>query len=321
MIMKNPGFFLTRTQLIGFIAFIVFTTVVFADNQQELDRMDCLIKPDMFVELSSPVDGVLESIQVGKSDLVQKGQVIAQLNAAVEQASVDLARQRTKRGSDIRAKRIQLEFAKRKRNRLQALFQKEAASSFEKDEAETDVALAKEKLNQAIVAKKVANMELRLRQVELEQKTIKSPITGIVTDQFLMPGERVDDRAILKLAQVDPLKVEVIAPTDLFGKITPGMAAEIEPESPADQMYKATVSVVDRVIDAASGSFAIHLTLPNPEYKLVGGLRCKVKFIADSRPSDALSEPVASDAVGGFENSAVKSVGFQPTDTSAGSLF
>ena len=149
----------------------------------------------------------------------------------------------------------------------------------------------------------------------------KSLNYGIVTDLFLMPGELVDDRAILKLAQVDPLKVEVIAPTDLFGRITPGMAAEIEPESPANQMYKATVSVVDRVIDAASGSFAIHLTLPNPEYKLVGGLRCKVRFIANARPSDSLSEPLASDAAGDSEISVVKAVGFQPSDTSAGSLF
>jgi membrane fusion protein, heavy metal efflux system len=36
--------------------------------------------------------------------------------------------------------------------------------------------------------------------------------------------------------------------------------------------------VVDRVIDAASNSFRVRLELPNPNYQLPPGLRCKVDF-------------------------------------------
>jgi hypothetical protein len=40
------------------------------------------------------------------------------------------------------------------------------------------------------------------------------------------------------------------------------------------------VTVVDRVVDAASGTFGVRLELPNPDYKLPGGLKCDIRFAA-----------------------------------------
>ena len=66
---------------------------------------------------------------------------------------------------------------------------------------------------------------------------------------------------------------------ELIGAIKVGMNAEITPENPVDQkVYKAKVTIVDRVIDAASGTFGVRLELPNPKYRLPAGLKCKVAF-------------------------------------------
>lgn len=82
----------------------------------------------------------------------------------------------------------------------------------------------------------------------------------------------------MKLAKVDPLKVELIAPTEYFGLIERGMVAEIHPEQPANQMFEATVTIVDQLIDPASGSFTVRMELPNPEDRLVGGVNCMASF-------------------------------------------
>ena len=42
--------------------------------------------------------------------------------------------------------------------------------------------------------------------------------------------------------------------------------------------HTARVKVVDPVIDAASGTFGVRLELPNPNYRLPAGLKCKVRF-------------------------------------------
>jgi hypothetical protein len=57
------------------------------------------------------------------------------------------------------------------------------------------------------------------------------------------------------------------------------MKAAVVPEVPGDQVHVATVGIVDRVIDAASGSFGVQLELPNPEHRIPGGLRCRVRFL------------------------------------------
>ena len=68
-------------------------------------------------------------------------------------------------------------------------------------------------------------------------------------------------------------------PSAMFGTIKLGMKAAVEPEFPGDQVYVATVTIVDRVIDAASGTFGVRLELPNADQAIPGGLHCQVRFL------------------------------------------
>lgn len=79
---------------------------------------------------------------------------------------------------------------------------------------------------------KLANLELRRASAEIERRMIKSPITGVVLERSLHPGEFAKQDPILKLAQLDPLRVEVFAPVALLGKVTVGMEAQVFPEKP-----------------------------------------------------------------------------------------
>ena len=256
---------------------LLISSILSADT---LSPLDCLIKPEMYVELSSPSNGVLESVLVNKSDIVAKGQEMAKLESTVETATVELARQKAAMEDVIRSKAIHLAFIRRKQERMKKLFQKKVISFNEQDEVDTEAEMARMALTKAKSDQKIAELELQRALAQLEKRTVRSPISGIVVEQLVMPGESVNDRAILKLAQIDPLRVEVIAPTELFGSIEKGMLAEIRPEVPTDAVYQATVSVVDKVIDAASGSFMFHLSLPNPDRKIVGGLKCELSFLA-----------------------------------------
>jgi multidrug efflux pump subunit AcrA (membrane-fusion protein) len=88
----------------------------------------------------------------------------------------------------------------------------------------------------------------------------------------------VGNEKILKLAQINPLNVEVIAPLELFGAIRPGMVGEVSLQPLMKGAFQAKVVVVDRVIDAASGTFGVRLELPNPGNKFPSGVRCQVRF-------------------------------------------
>ena len=119
-------------------------------------------------------------------------------------------------------------------------------------------------------------------------KAIVAPFSGVVVERLQSPGEFVENKPILRIAQLDPLRVEVILPVAMFGSITTGMRAEVVPELSKRRKYIGHVTIVDRVVDAASGTFGVRLELPNPGNHIPGGLRCKLHFNSlDSSPLDS----------------------------------
>lgn len=257
------------------VAFWLATLVaMLASPMARADQLDCLVKPEMYVELSSPVDSVVDEILVEVGDTVKRGQPLVVLESSVEMAKLKLARLNAGSLSDIKHSREQLRYAKRYLKRMDDLLAENSVSRFEHDKAKTEVELAQIALKKAQEKWDAAQANLELAQTQLSLRTIKSPIDGIVVDRYAMIGESVRDRTIMKLAKVDPLKVELIAPTEYFGVIKKGMRVAIYPEQPADRSFIATVSVVDQLIDPASGSFTVSMLLPNPDENLIGGVNC-----------------------------------------------
>jgi membrane fusion protein (multidrug efflux system) len=126
--------------------------------------------------------------------------------------------------------------------------------------------------------RRLADLELHKTSAEVAVRTIKSPINGVVVERYMSPGEFPKQERILKLAQIDPLRIEAYLPMSMLGKVAVGMEAQIKPEEPVTGTYKAKVTVVDRFVDAASGTLGVRLELPNSELKLPAGLKCTVRF-------------------------------------------
>ena len=85
------------------------------------------------------------------------------------------------------------------------------------------------------------------------------------------------DKPIVTIAQINPLNVEVVVPVRRYGSITKGMLAEVRPEAPVGG-YTGRVVIVDKVVDAASGTFGIRVGAAEPDLGLPAGLKCRVHF-------------------------------------------
>ncbi len=246
---------------------------------QDSPTLACIIEPDRVVEIRSPVTGLIEAIPVERADVVEKGQVLVKLDSHVEQAAVELARTRAKMDEAVRAGKARLELGRAKSSRLNKLFENGALSLDLREEAETEKELAQLEFDQARKEKQIASLDLRRALAVLDRRTIHSPIAGIVVERSMSPGERVDQETILKVAQIDPLRVEVILPSAMFGSIDTGARATVVPEIPGDTVHVASVTIVDRVVDSASGTFGVRLELPNPDHAIPGGVHCQVRFL------------------------------------------
>jgi RND family efflux transporter MFP subunit len=245
------------------------------------EEYDCLIEARQMVEIRSPVDGLLENIRVQRGELVRKGQVIVTLESGPERAALAIARSRAAMTGPVEAARARVEFAKTKEKRQEELFRQNYVSSSALDEARTERKLAESELRVALENQKLAELEVQRAKELLDMRTIRSPFDGVVVDRLLDPGEFAATNIkepILKLAQIDPLNVEVILPAAMFGRIQKGDRTEVTPET-SDHRYPAEVSIVDRVIDGASGTFGVRLELRNPGGAIPAGAKCRVIFM------------------------------------------
>lgn len=245
-------------------------------------RHECLVEPMQSVEIRSPVVGLLEKVHVRRGDRVRKGQVIATLESNPERAAVELARFKSQMTGQVANAENKIEFSKRKFQRRRDMYADKLMSGQDKDDAEGELKLAESELHLATENKQLARIELRQQSSLLNLRTIRSPFDGIVVDQSLYPGEVVepsaDKKPIVKLAQIHPLRVHVILPIAQFNRIKPGMTTEIISEPPINGRYTGRVTIVDRMIDAASGTFGLFVELPNPKYEIPAGIKCQADF-------------------------------------------
>jgi RND family efflux transporter MFP subunit len=238
--------------------------------------LDCMIQPHQIVQVGSPAAGVIDKILVDRGDLVQPGQILVQLQAGVERAALAVARERAAQQGEMTVAAGSSELAQRELQRAQELHQQNFVSQTYLDKQRAEAAVAGGRTDQASERRKLAQREVALAAAQLAQRSIGAPIGGVVVERFMSPGEFVDQKPILRLAAIDPLRVDVLVPASAFGQIEPGRRATVVPELVDRKEVVATVKTVDRVIDAATNTFRVRLELPNPGGALPAGLRCKV---------------------------------------------
>jgi RND family efflux transporter MFP subunit len=262
--------------------------LVLLSTNASAQNLDCLIQPHQIVQVGSAVPGVIERILAERGDIVKQGQILVQLQSSVERANLALAQSRAKIQGEVSAAEQSSDFAVREHKRASELAQKNFVSQNYVDKAATEAQVAGSKVTQAKERKTVAGQELEVAQAQLAMRTIKSPISGVVTDRFMASGELVEDKPLLRIAQVDPLRVEVVVPASVYGQLQRGMQATVLPEFANAKSRPAQVSIVDRVVDPASNTFRVRLEMPNPLNDIPAGLRCKVDLgikIPASAPS------------------------------------
>ena len=236
----------------------------------------CVIEPERIAEVGSAVVGVIDAVRVDRGDKVSAGQTLAVLRADVERAHVFVAESRARLEADVGAAGANLLLARQRLDRAQQLHSVNFVSRQALEQAAAEHEVAAQRLAQAKEQAQVLNRELGVAQAQLGLRTVRSPFDGVVVERFVNPGERVEEKPLLRVAMIDPLRIEVILPVAYYGSIEPGRMLAVQPELPHAGPVSARVTRVDKVIDAASNTFRVRLSLPNPGHKLPAGLRCRV---------------------------------------------
>ncbi|OED35587.1 hypothetical protein AB833_30470 [Chromatiales bacterium (ex Bugula neritina AB1)] len=245
--------------------------------------MDCIVEPSEIVELGSSVPGVIDKLYFERNNFVNEGDTVAELDARVERATLELATARAEIDTSLNLRRENAAFGMRTQSRNQELFNESTISAQDMDKVKTETYIAQLQARQEEDNKRIAKLEAERALQALNQRTLKSPIAGVVMERYKSVGEYLEAEPVYRIANLDPLHVELIVPVQQLGSIATGMKAEItiDLESASNEKHIAIVTSVDRVADAASGTFGVLLSMPNSGFRIPSGVRCNLDFISE----------------------------------------
>ncbi|WP_419904384.1 efflux RND transporter periplasmic adaptor subunit [Kiloniella sp.] len=282
MLLRNRPSALSAFVVMAFtISSLILSIPIRAENVDfSKNSFDCVIEPLWTVDIGSAADGILQEVQVKRGDLVKKDQVLAKLESDVEEANVEYSRVRASNSIAIESGRSRQRYYENKKLRTQKLYNKNVVSIENLERAETESLIADSEYKTAKFEQRLAKVDLKRAKTLLKQRTIVSPMDGIVTHRHLSPGAFVYEQAkVLTIAHIHKLKVEVFLPIWAYEFIEPGLTGIITPLEPLVGEYQAKTTIVDNVFDAASNTFGVRLEMPNHKLNIPSGIKCSVRFV------------------------------------------
>jgi membrane fusion protein (multidrug efflux system) len=255
------------------------------------------------VEVRARVGGIVLKRRFQEGTRVVQGQSMFLIDPEPVRARADSAR------AAVAVAKARAEEARRQRDRVLPLFEKNAVSQSRRDEAVSGFEVAQANLQSA-------ESQLRMAQLDLEYTDVRAPITGLTSRETLSEGSLIStDQAsslLTKIVQVDPLYVEFDVPEAEAAMIrsslapanksTPPPGAKLVLEDGSEYPQPAQVTFVDNSVDRSSGTVHVRAVLPNKDAQLLPGqfLRAKVEGIQLSNVVSVPRKAVMSGPQGSF---------------------
>ena len=246
-------------------------------------------------------DGYLKQRPVDIGNRVKKGQLLVEietpeLDQQIEQARATLAQSKaavSQLQANLIAAKSSLKLAEVTAERWKKLTDDKVFAKQDLDEkvaalelAQANVKAAEQNIT-AAESTVVAN-DAALKRLE-NLKTfdrIVSPYDGVITFRsvntdigtLITSGNTTSSRELMRVAQIDVLRVFVSIPQSYAPVIHDGVTAELTvPELPG-RVFRTTVSGITHEVDSNSRTMLAVLLVPNPKEELLPGMYAMAKF-------------------------------------------
>ena len=223
-----------------------------------------IVEPFLKVTVGVRVSGIVESVAVEEGAIVKQGDVLAKLDDKAD------------------AYEVEHQAALEKLWRVKA----EALTKLQKENIESQ-----DKLNEAIASEEVAAAQLKKAKKDFEEKTIRAPLSGIVTRRFKLPGEYVQEQRddFFEIISVDTVYFLAYFDAKDLLRVKEGQPAIVRLEVHGEENFKGKVYFVDPAVDAGSGQFRVRVLLDNPKHRITAGLK-GVMILGEELPHGTVSK-------------------------------
>jgi RND family efflux transporter MFP subunit len=239
------------------------------------DPVDGFTEPNRAVNVATAEVGVIRKIEVREGDAVKCGQVLATLDNEIHTALLSIAVEQMNARGRLESAQAELDMRQSKLEKLQMLREQGHARQEEVDRAVTDVAIAKAQVLSAQEELLIRKLEHERARLQLERRTIRSPLEGFITKAHKQEGEFVaaHDAVLFTIVQLDPLVATFSAPSQQVASLRAGQKVALSIAG-SDARTQGTIDFISPVTDAESGTVRIKVRIDNAKGLYRSGERC-----------------------------------------------
>jgi HlyD family secretion protein len=283
------------------------------------------VEPITKVEIKSKANGIIEKLLVDVDQVVQPGQVLAELDkvnlsAAVRQARANLQAAEAAREAaiaqlkknEIEAESPDVAFARRNYERAQQLFDQKLVAQSQLDEAKSaleqaenrqraaggQLVIARARVTEATAQVAQARAAVDRADEELANATIKSPIRATVLTRDVEIGSPVSSilnlgaNATLVMTLGDIEKVFVRGKVDEadIGHVRLGQSARITTETFRDRVFTGKVTEIAPIGAEKDNvtTFSVKVSIENPGSELKANMTANAEIVLEELPNSVL---------------------------------
>ena len=221
------------------------------------------ILPNESVDIKPEINGLVTKVNFKEGQYVTKGTPLLYLN-----------------DNELQAQYQRLQYTQKlvqtQESRQKQLLAREAISQEEYDIV----------LNQY----NTALSDIKLVQAQLEKTVIRAPFNGLLGLRQVSEGAVINAaNIIVRLVNIDPIKLEFSIPERYAGLVTVGSSIYFSSESSTEEV-EGKVYAFEPQIDAATRTLKLRAQSPNKSSKYLPGMFVKIRFVLDVK-EDALLVP------------------------------
>ncbi len=237
------------------------------------------LEPYRTVNVATAESGVVTELNVRVGDPIAEGEVIAQLDEDIHQLMVETARARMEAQGRLESTKAEVKLRKYRLEKLVELQQKGHGRREEVERAQADAEIAEAAVLDANDELLLRALEHRRLEVELERRTIRSPLTGVISNNLKEVGEFVapNEPELVTIVQLDPLLAKFSMRRSQSKSLGVGQSVVLS-FSPQNEMSTGIVEEISPVIDAESGTVRVRVRLDNSNGQYDSGQRCALKL-------------------------------------------
>ncbi len=237
--------------------------------------------------ISTEISGLLKEKHVERGDYVTKGTVLFELDPEVFRLTL-----REKTAALARAK-ARLAFMRAEAKRKKPLLQAKTLSQAGWDKLQFDLAVAQAERNQAQVALEQSQRELRLTR-------LKSPIDGMILEDYRDAGEVIPVGTVLARIVDTTWMTFDVGVSDLeLASLRLGDAVSVTIDAFENRSFEGRITRISGNASSTQGTFPVEVRVENPEKAILPGVVGRLRLSGKKHDAQIIVPMMAVHQEGG----------------------